>query len=577
MPCPLRPALVGLSLVVLAALVPAAPPAARPFAALVDDYYSSVFAHDPGQATKAGFHDYDGRMPDMSSAAHVRRLAELKALQLRLRTLRGGDLTPDEMIDAELVDHAILAEQLEIETVRLWRSSPVPYLRYPADAIDGLVKRSFAPRADRLRSVVARLKGVPAILVAMRANVENPPKEYADLGAIVARGSLGFFKQTLPAWAAAAAGGDAALLAEFEAANRPVIDGYESAVTWVSEELMPKAKGNYAIGADAFLKKLEAEEMIDLPLDRLLAIGEANLKRDREAFVATAARIDPKAAPIDVLERINDDRPAPADLVAATRATVERTRQFLLDKRIASVPSEVRPTVEATPPYRRTGVFASMDTAGAYETKATEAFYYVTPPEADLEPARKDEFMKQFNRITMDNMTIHEAYPGHYLQYLYARQSPTKTRKLSWCGSNVEGWAHYTEQMAVEEGFGGGDPKVRLAQLGEALLRDCRYVVGIKLHTAGMTVEEGKRVFMEQGFIPGETAFLEARRGTYNPTYLFYTLGKLQIYKLREDVKKARGAGYSLQSFHDEFMRQGCIPVKLIRRLMLPGDTGPTL
>ena len=491
--------------------------------------------------------------------------------------LRAGKLTADEAIDAETLDHAIRAELLDIETVRDWKRNPVLYLGKPAEAIDLLMKRTFAPPADRLKAVIGRLKAAPPLLAAMKANVENPPKEFTDLGIIVAKGTVDYFRADLATWAKTAAGKDEKLFAEFEAANKPVIEAFETAAKWLEGELLPKSKGKFAIGADAFLKKLETEEMLDIPLDKLLAIGEVNLKRDQEAFVATAKKIDPKKTPTEVLAILTEDHPKPEDLVAATRGTIERTRQFLIDKKIITVTSEVRPTIAETPAFMRTGGFASMDTPGAYETKATEAFYYVTPPETDWEPRRKTEHMRQFNRTGMDVITIHEAFPGHYIQFLNAKQYPTKVRKLSMCGTNVEGWAHYAEQMAVEEGYGDGDPKVRLAQLNRALLRDCRYIVGIKLHTEGWTVEQGKKFFVEQGYIEPEVAFQESRRGTYNPTYLYYTLGKLQIFKFREDYKKAKGADFSLQKFHDDFVRQGGIPIKLIRKIMLPGDTGPTL
>jgi uncharacterized protein (DUF885 family) len=218
-----------------------------------------------------------------------------------------------------------------------------------------------------------------------------------------------------------------------------------------------------------------------------------------------------------------------------------------------------------------------MDTPGAYETRATEAFYYVTPTEKDWTPKHKEEHLRLFNAPVMQIITIHEAFPGHYIQFLYSKQYPTKTRKLTFCGTNAEGWAHYTEQMALEEGYGDGDPKIHLAQLSEALLRDCRYVVGIKLHTQGMTVEQGAKVFEQEGFTEPSVAFEESRRGAYNPTYLYYTLGKLQIYKLRDDYRKAKGSDYKLETFHNEFVRQGGIPIKMIRRILIPGDTGPTL
>ncbi|QJX00855.1 DUF885 domain-containing protein [Frigoriglobus tundricola] len=576
------PALAGLVLIALGAAPsthPAAADAPAPgsFATLVDEYYAALFAWDPNQATYAGIHDYDDKLADLSEANYTRRAATLRKQHERLRDLRTGKLTEAEAIDGEALDHAIRAELLEIESVRDWKRNPVIYLGKPAEAIDLLMKRSFAPPADRLKAVIGRLRAAPPVLAAMKANVGAPPKEFADLGVIVAKGSVGFFRTDLPAWAKSAAGKDEKLLAEFTAANAAVIDSFESAVRWLDKDLLPKANGKYAIGAKAFMKKLEAEEMLDIPLDKLLAIGEANLKRDQEAFVATARKIDPKRTPAEVLATLNEDHPKPEDLVGATRGTIERTRKFLIDKKIVTLPSEVRPTIAETPAFMRTGGFASMDTPGAYETKATEAFYYVTPPEKEWEARRKNEHMRQFNRTGMDIITIHEAFPGHYLQFLYAKQYPTKVRKLYFCGTNAEGWAHYAEQMAVEEGYGDGDPKVRLAQLNEALLRDCRYVVGIKLHTEGWTVEQGKRFFVEQGYIEPETAFQEARRGTYNPTYLYYTLGKLQIYKLRGDVQKAKGAAFNLQAFHDQFVRQGALPIKLIRRIMLPGDTGPTL
>ena len=580
---PARTPAVGAVLVALAviAALPHAPapaqPAADTFAKFVDDYYAALFAWDPNQATYAGVHDYDAKLTDLSAAAIAARGESVGKFQARLKALRAGKLTADEQIDAEVLDHALRAEELDLGTVRDWKRNPVAYLGKPAEGIDMLMKRSFAPPAERLKSIIGRLKHTPPLIAAMKANVENPPREFTDLGVIVAKGSVGFFKTDLPAWAKTAAGADAKLLAEFEAANAPVVAAFEAAAKWLEADLLPKSKGTYAIGAKAFLDKLAAEEMLDIPLDKLLAIGEATLKRDREAFAETARKIDPKKTPTEVLALLTEDHPKPDDLVPATRGTIERCRKFLIEKKIVSVPSEVRPTIAETPPFARTGGFASMDTPGAYETKATEAFYYVTPPEKEWTPQQKTEHMRQFNQTGLDILTIHEAYPGHYLQFLNAKQYPTKVRKLYTCGTNVEGWAHYAEQMCVEEGFGDGDPKVRLAQLSEALLRDCRFVVGIKLHTEGWTVEQGKKFFVEQGYIEPEVAFQESRRGTYNPTYLYYTLGKLQIYKFRDDYKKATGAAFALQKFHDDFVKQGGLPIKLIRKIMLPGDTGPTL
>ncbi len=426
------PALAGLLLVALIGIsrpqpVAADTPAPAGFAAFVDDYYAALFAWEPNQATYAGIHDFDEKLADLSAPNITHRADVLKKLHERLKTLRAGKLADDEAIDAETLDHAIRAELLELETVRDWKRNPVVYLGKPAEGIDMLMKRSFAPPADRLKAVIGRLKAAPQLLGAMKTNVENPPKEFTDLGLIVAKGSVSFFRNDLPAWAKDAAGKDKKLFAEFEAANKPVIEAFEGAAKWIETELLPKSKGKYAIGADAFVKKLETEEMLDAPLDKLLAIGEANLKRDQEAFVATAKKIDPKRTPAEVLATLNEGHPKPEDLVGATRGTIERTRKFLVDKKIVTVPSEVRPTIAETPAFMRTGGFASMDTPGAYETKATEAFYYVTPPETEWEARRKVEHMRQFNKTGMDIITIHEAFPGHYLQFLYWMEQSAQT------------------------------------------------------------------------------------------------------------------------------------------------------
>jgi uncharacterized protein (DUF885 family) len=266
------------------------------------------------------------------------------------------------------------------------------------------------------------------------------------------------------------------------------------------------------------------------------------------------------------MKALSDEHPTPEKLIPAVAQSVENARKFLVEKDLVTIPSEVRPRVEETPPFARSGSFASMDTPGAYETKATEAFYYVTPVEPEWDAKHKEEHLRLYNPYVVAIIDVHEVWPGHYLQFLYAPKFPTKTRKLVFCGTNAEGWAHYAEQMMVDQGFGGGDPKYRLAQLQEALLRDCRYVVGIKLHTQGMTVDEGARVFVEKGFQEPANAYEEARRGAYNPTYLYYTLGKLLIGELSNEYRAKTGA--SLKGFHDAFVAQGGLPIPLVRQIL---------
>jgi len=556
---------------------PASDTMASPFSKFVDQYFDALFDWAPSYGTSVGLHQYDSKLEDLSAAAVQARVAKLNELGSELARLRQTSLTADESIDAEILDGQIKAELLELEQVQSWRHNPMNYVGLPGGAIDGLMKRNFAPPRERLQSVITRLKAIPGLLESMKQNVQNPPHEFTDLAIRISGGSVGFFKETVATWAKDAAGSDSAALSDFQTANDAAIKALEDSTTWLQKTLLPQSKGVYAIGPEIFAKKLLYEEMVDTPVEELLKIGEANLEKDYKAFVETAKQIDPHKSPAEVMKSISDDHPTEDGLIPFGRTTVESIVQFIKDRRIVTIPSEVRPTIMETPPYARSGGFASMDTPGAFETSATEAFYYITPPEKEWDAKHKEEHLRLFNAPVMDIITVHEAYPGHYIQFLYAKQFPTKTRKIVACGSNAEGWAHYAEQMMLEEGFGNGNLKLRLAQLSEALLRDVRWIVGIRLHTSGWTVEQGTKLFEDKGFQEPSVAYEEARRGAYNPTYLYYTLGKLQIYKLRDDFKKAKGSAYTLEGFHNEFVRQGGIPIKLIRRILLPNDNGPTL
>jgi uncharacterized protein (DUF885 family) len=441
------------------------------------------------------------------------------------------------------------------------------YAEVPGAAIDLLMKRAFAPAAERLSAIVERLHEVPALYTAARENLRDPPREFTDLALRLANGSVGFFATDVAKWAHNAAAGDAKLDAAFENANGAALAATKAFAKWLNEDLLPRSHGRYAIGTANFRAKLQFEEMVDEPLDVLLARGEAQLARDRADFVETAHRIDPGADPAAVMRKLSAEHPTSVDLIPSVARSLESARRFVVEHDLVTLPSEVRPRVRETPPYERMGTFASMDTPGPYEARATEAFYYVTPVEPDWDDRHREEHLRSFNRYVVALVNVHEAYPGHYVQFLYAPRFPTKTRKLVAVGSNAEGWAHYAEQMMVDQGFGNGDPKIRLAQLQEALLRDCRYVVGIKLHTQNMTVEQGARVFVEQAFEEPATSFEEARRGAYNPTYLYYTLGKLEIQKLRDDYQK-RFPEATLKTFHDAFIAQGSLPIPLVRRIL---------
>jgi uncharacterized protein (DUF885 family) len=505
-------------------------------------------------------------MPDLSRVAIEKRIGELKGHLTRLQAFDRAKLPFDDAIDAAAIEGQIRSALLDLETLRSWEKNPMQYAGLAGFAINDLMKREFAPASERLRSIVARIKAIPAICEAGKANVQNPPKEFTTLAIRMAKGSAGFLEGSVATWAKDAAGSDAALLKDFTGANGKALAAVRDFATWLEKDLAPRSNGKYAIGAENFSAKLRYDDMVELPLSEVLAKGEANLAKDYAAFVETSKKIDPGKTPAEVMKTLSDDHPTAENLIPSVARRVEEARQYLIDKQIVTIPSEVRPKVVETPPFARFGSFASMDTPGAYEMKATEAYYYVTPVEKDWDAKHQEEHLRLYNAYVVTMINVHEVWPGHYLQFLYAKRFPTKTRKLIFCGTNAEGWAHYDEQMMVDEGFGGGDPKIRLAQLQEALLRDCRYVVGIKLHTQGMTVEDGAKVFVEKGFQEPANAYEEARRGAYNPTYLYYTLGKLEIQNLRDEYMKTKHA--SLKDFHDAFVSQGGLPIPLVRKIL---------
>ncbi len=547
------------------------------FTAFADSYFKSLFTFYPTRGSEAGLHDYDALLENFSSSVIRDRLSDIRGQHARVLALMKGTLSQDNAIDAALLDGQLRSELQDLETTRVWRRNPLFYLRVAGGSIDVLMKRNFAPKRDRLLLMIERLRKMRPLLDALRDNVSEPPPEFTYLAARIVQGSIGYFRNTVGDWAKGAAGHDDALLSTFRSANGKVVSDLQVLEDYLKTDLKTVSTGTFAIGAEAFLNKLQAEEMIDVPLDRLLAIGEANLAKDYAAFVETAKQVAPGRSPAEAMKVLSSDHPDEKQLLEAAKSTLESLRQFLVDKNIVTLPSEGRPQVVETPTFLRSGIFAAMDSPGPFEKAAKEAFYYVTPTEPGWTPQHKEEHMRLFNRPTLKIISIHEVFPGHSTQFLSSPGFPTEVRKLVSVSSNAEGWAHYAEQMLLEEGFGGGDLKLRLAQLSEALLRDCRYIVGIKLHTEGMSVAEGARIFEEKGLQEPANALEEARRGTYDPTYLYYTAGKLQLYKLREDYRRKLGAGYSLGKFHDAFLKQGSIPIALVRKLMLGDEGGPTL
>ncbi len=541
---------------------------------LVDKYFDFYFQVNPTQATQAGFHQYDTKLEDFSRTGAEAETARLVEFQKRFGAIQRSGLSQESAADLDILTSSIKARLLELQTLQMWRKDPDLYTSGVSYTIFLLMRRNFAPLEERLRSVIARERAIPKALEAARQNLRNPPKVYTQVALQQLPDTIKFFQEDVPEGFCPAK--DPKLLAQFKVSNDGVVQALKKYQDFLQKDLLPASQGDFRLGAENFSKKLLYDEMLEIPLDRLLEIGYADLRRNQKQLREVAAHIDPNRNPTEVLADLRKDHPLPDQLLQTFRDILGGLRQFIEQKKIITLPSSVPPIVEETPPFERALTTASMDTPGAYETKAKEAMFNVTLPEPGWKPEKVEQWMQSFSRGTIISTAIHEVYPGHYTQFLWVQAAPSKTRKVLYNNSNAEGWAHYSEQMMLDEGYGGGDPKLRLGQLVDAMLRDARFIVGIEMHTGKMTLEQAQQFFIKEGFQVPPVAEVEAKRGASDPTYLYYTLGKLQILKLREDYRKVRGNAFTLQEFHDHLMRQGSVPMKIIRQSML-GEAGPTL
>ena len=551
---------------------------------LADEYFDQVyFKFAPSNGTSDGFHQYDAQLEDYSRAGIDAEVAALHAFEKRVTAVDPQGLGETRAADRELVLTNIQGTLLALETIRAWEKNPDYYSSGISNSVYVIMIRNFASADERLRSVVAREEKMPPVFAAARANLKNPPRIYTEIALEQLPDIISFFQNDVPA--AFAGASDPAVKAAFAKSNAAVIESLRSYAEWLKRDVQPRSNGDFRIGAETFSKKLLYDEMVDTPLDRLLEIGWADLHKNQAEFKRVAAELEPSKSASEVLAELMADHPTADHLLQSFRDTFDGLIAFIRAKHIITIPSDVRPILQETPPFMRATTFASMDTPGPFEHVAHEAYFNVTLPGAHETAQEIAGRMSAFNVGTIVSTATHEAYPGHYVQFLWVHEAPTKARMLLGASSNSEGWAHYCEQMMLDEGFGqpGTGAKdareaklIRLGQLQDALLRDARFIVGVEMHTGKMSIEQATEFFVKEGYQSKETGLVETKRGTADPTYLYYTLGKLEILKLREDVKKKEGAAFSLEQFHNNFMRQGFPPIKIVRHAML-GDDSPTL
>jgi uncharacterized protein (DUF885 family) len=559
--------------------------AATSFRSLADQYFEQVtFKFAPTFGTMAGLHQYDSQLENYSRANIDQEIAALHDFEMKFDAVPAGQLDLSTQGDLAMVRNNIRGNLLTLETIRPWEKNPDNYSSGITNSAFVLMERKFASPDERLRSLIAREKLMPAVFDEARKNLKNPPKIYTEIALEQLPGLISFFQNDVPEAFADAT--DQATITEFHTTNAAVIAALESYEQWIKTDLLPRSNGDFRIGAETFSKKLQYDEMVDTPLDKLLTIAYADLHKNQAEFQRTAHEVDASKTPKEVLAELATIHPAPDKLLQAFHDRFDGEIGFIQSHHIITIPSEVQPTLEETPPFMRATTQASMDPPGPFETHSTTAYFNVTLPEKDWTPQHVAEHMAAFNVGTVVSTSVHEAYPGHYVQFLWVNHTDlSKVRKLITSNTNVEGWAHYCEQMMLDEGYaqpgvGATDEResrfIRLGQLQDALLRDARFIAGIKMHTGQMSLDQAIDFFVAEGYQSRSIGDVETKRGTSDPTYLYYTLGKLQIMKLRADMQKKEGTAFSLQKFHDDFMRQGGAPIKIVRRAML-GDDSPTL
>jgi uncharacterized protein (DUF885 family) len=563
----------------------AADGAQQTFTYLTAQYFDLYFHANPTAGTSAGFHEYDDQYEDRSAKSIADEVAALHGLEKKLLEIDPSALDAEPAADYAILLGAVRSQLLQLEVIRAWEKNPDLYSSGATNAIFVLMERPYAPVNARLRAAVAREKQIAASFEDARRNLKNPPHIYTEIALEQIDDDVSFFQHDVPTAFADAT--DKQAMEEFQQTNAAVIAAMKSYGAWMKSDLLARSNGDFRYGADTFSKALSYNEMVDTPLDKLLAIGLADLHKNQAEFARIAREIDPAKSPQQELAELATQHPAPDQLLQAFHARFDSEIGFIQSHHIITIPSDQQPTLEETPPFMRATTQASMDPPGPFETHSTKAYFNVTLPDKSWSAERTNAYMAAFNVGTIVSTSVHEAYPGHYVQFLWQDRFPSKIRKLINANTNVEGWAHYCEQMMLDEGYAQPGPGataeqvrqaklIRLGQLQDALLRDARFVVGIRMHTGvggAMSFDDAVQFFVHEGYQSRPIAEMETKRGTSDALYLYYTLGKLEILKLRADVQKKEGPSFSLQGFHDAFMRQGPVPIKVIRKAMLHDDS----
>lgn len=550
-------------------------PVSEPLPHFVDDLLGYLHETHPTHATLDGIHTHDDLLEDLSRHGIDSEARALAGYLRRLDEIDRDGLTRTEALEHKMLGAHLRGRMFDLEAIRTWERNPQIYADVIASSLAGQALFTHAPAPERARRVLSKLRQVPRVIQAARDNVKEPPGIFVKVGIETMRGALKFIDHDLPR--AFSTVDDLHLLGDLADAQQEATAAIGAYIEYLEKDVAPKARASFRLGRDKFEQKLRYEEGINLPVERLLTIAERELAATQEAFRQAAAKVG-HGDPLEIWAKTKENHPAPGQLVKVGREQIEELKTFVERHSLIAVPDGEQVVVAPTPDFYRWS-FASMWTPGPFETKSTRAFYYLTDADPSWPKERQIEHLRDYNLPTLWSVSIHEAFPGHFLHYQHLRKVTSKARKsiLFASASFVEGWAHYCEQMMLESGFGKSDPTIRLGQLAESLIRLVRFIVGIKLHTEDMSVEQGVRLFKEEAYLEEATARREAERGTFDPTYLVYSAGKMMLLKLRQDYKAQQGKAFSLRTFHDTLLSNGAAPFWLHRELMLGSDPGDVL
>ena len=541
----------------------------EPFPHFVDDYLAYLYEVCPSQASVDGVHLHDDLLEDLSRSAIDAHTHALAGFSRRLYQIGSAHLSPTEQVDHPIVAANIEARMFDLEAVRPLDRNPQVYAEVLGKSLAGQALFAYAPEPERARRVVSKLRQVPRLVQAARDNLKECPGIFVKVGLETWRGTLKFIESDLPR--AFSGLDDLHILGDLADTSTEAATAITSFIDYLETDLAPRAKASFRLGREKFEQKLKLEEGLALGADRLLTIALRELGEVQEEFRTVAGRLD-GGDPIEAWRKAKQQHPEPGRLVPAAQEQIKELVEFLQRQAIVSVPESEPIVVAPTPEFYR-WAFASMWTPGPFESKPTRAYYYLTDVDRSWPPDRQEEHLRDFNFPTLWNISIHEVYPGHFLHHQHLRSVESKVRKSLFFAptSFVEGWAHYCEQMMAEAGFKRGDTTIKLGQLAEALVRLARVVVAIRLHCEDMSVEQGMRVFRDEAFLEEATARREAERGTFDPGYLLYSVGKLMMLKLRRDYKAQQTGKFSLRAFHDAVLGQGSAPFWAHRQLLI-GD-----